>query len=462
MAFGRSNSLSLNTGATNSLFGQQTQSSQPPASNSLFGNTASQSTTKPLFGASTNTSQPAQTGSIFGGTTNNNNNTTNAGSSSLFGGNTQQSQPQQNTPSLFGASTQQAQPQQSGHSLFGGNTQQTQTQQGGGGLFGGLSGASQNQNQQSQGSSMFGGLNQNQQNQNQNQGNSMFGGLNQNQQSNTNQQQSLHGASVFNQSTSNMGNSALKLTMGQGQAQSQTVPGVKVDISNIRPTTRFSDLHDDIKKQIEQIDTFIKQQESYASQCEALLPNHSDSIASVTPDVDFVAGKVETVELSLENDSRNIKFAKDLLNDDAKDFTRCVRVIENLALPSQYHYGQSTGTRTRIGEEEYDVDLIGYFSRQAEAMQKTLDTFTSNLTEIESHLRVIEANTVQQSQQVAAQRAGGTGNNDSVRELADTLRGFENGILDAAGFVGACREGVNELILGRITDGRESNGHRRY
>ena len=308
---------------------------------------------------------------------------------------------------------------------------------------------------------MFGGgLNQNQNQQNQ--GGSLFGGLNQNQQQNTNQQQSSHGTSVFNQSTANTGNSALKLTMGQGQAQSQTVPGVKVDISNIRPTTRFSDLHDDIKKQIEQIDNFIKQQESYASQCEALLPNHSDSVASVTPDVDLISGKVETVELSLENDSRDIKAAKELVNADAKDFTRCVRVIENLALPSQYHYGPSMGARNRISDEDYDVDLVGYFTRQAEAMQKTLDTFTSNLTEIESHLRVIETNTIQQSQQVAAQRAGGSGGNDSVRELADTLRGFENGILDAAGFVGACREGVNELIIGRVTDGRESNSYRRY
>ena len=40
--------------------------------------------------------------------------------------------------------------------------------------------------------------------------------------------------------------------------------------------------------------------------------------------------------------------------------------------------------------------------------------------------------------------------NESVRELADTLRGFEASILAAAGRVGGCREGVNELVLGRI------------
>ena len=48
------------------------------------------------------------------------------------------------------------------------------------------------------------------------------------------------------------------LTLGQGSAsQNNTQPGVKIDLSNLRPTTRFSDLHDDLKKQIETIDSFI-------------------------------------------------------------------------------------------------------------------------------------------------------------------------------------------------------------
>jgi nucleoporin p58/p45 len=37
-----------------------------------------------------------------------------------------------------------------------------------------------------------------------------------------------------------------------------------------------------------------------------------------------------------------------------------------------------------------------------------------------------------------------------VRQLADTLRGFEASILAAAGKVGACRENVNELVLGKL------------
>lgn len=252
--------------------------------------------------------------------------------------------------------------------------------------------------------------------------------------------------------------------MGQQQNQQPSVPGVKIDITNVRPTTRFNDLHDELKKNLEDLDAFIRKQESYAAQCEAIIPYHADSVDSIAPDVELITNKVETVELSLENDGREIKAAKELVLRDTVDLKRCMRVSENLELPNNFHYGPSTGgARNRLSEEDYDVDLLGYFTRQTETMQKTLDTFKSNLTEIESHLRVIEATTIQQGQQVAIQRAGGTASTDTVRELADTLRGFENGILDAAGFVGACREGVNDLVLGRVGgDGRNGNGYRRY
>ena len=259
--------------------------------------------------------------------------------------------------------------------------------------------------------------------------------------------------------------------MGQGNTNNQTtVPGTKIDLSNLRPTTRFSDLHDDLKKQIEAIDTFIRQQESYSAQCEALLPNHSSNVDSIKPDVELITGKIETVELALENDSRAIEGAKALVKRDANDLMRCARVTENLTLPSQYHYGPSVTAAARsraantTDDDNYDVDLVAYFMRQADAMQTTLDTYTSHLAEIENHLRVIEVSTVQQAQQLAAQRSGSraTTSQDTVRELAETLRGFEHGILGAAGLVGSCREGVNELILGKIPgESREAHGARR-
>ncbi|KAI7537352.1 hypothetical protein KC331_g10971, partial [Hortaea werneckii] len=104
----------------------------------------------------------------------------------------------------------------------------------------------------------------------------------------------------------------------------------------------------------------------------------------------------------------------------------------------------------------YDTDMIGhYFIPMASELQDTLNQYSSNLAEIEGHMRVIESSAISQAQQLAARRAGVNNGqlateDDTVRELADTLRGFERSILNVAGTVGECREGVNELALGRL------------
>lgn len=246
--------------------------------------------------------------------------------------------------------------------------------------------------------------------------------------------------------------------MGQGNTTASVQPGVKIDLSNIRPTTRFSDLHDDIKSQIEMIDNFIRQQESYASQCEAMLPSHSSNVATIPADVALIESKAETVELGLENDGRNISAAKETLKTDVKDLTRCMRIIENQSLPSRFHYGPG-GLSSAAGgsagavaglDDDYDVDLLGYFSTQAAAMESARGGFEQNLAEIEAHLAVVERRTQSLIGEVGRDRASGPrSGDDTVRELADTLRGFEGGILDAARRVGGCREGLEDLMMGR-------------
>ncbi|KAG9552766.1 hypothetical protein KCU77_g16040, partial [Aureobasidium melanogenum] len=425
MAFGRSNSLSLNTGAANSLFGANTTATNTQQS---------QPTSTGLFGAApAATSQPQQ-------------------STGLFGSSTATSQPQQST-GLFGAAPAAAQPAKPTLSLFGNNSATTSNTQPQPQQSGGLFGAATANNNTTNTGGMFGSTAQNSA-QTQNKP-SLFGA--------PNATPSLFGGSTAQPATNNFGSSLLNplgnstarpmagsLTMGQGNTQPTTQPGVKIDMSNLRPTTRFSDLHDDLKKQIEQIDAFIRQQESFATQCESMIGRHATDVESIKPDVDLIQNKIETVELALENDGAAIENAKELVQRDAGDLIRVARMAENLQLPQQYHYGRSS--RPPTADDEYDIDLVGYFSKQAEVMQKTLDTYTSHLAEIEAHLRVVEGSTVQQAHQLAAQRAGGRAGNsaDNVRELAETLRGFESGILGAAGLVGSCREGVNELILGKI------------
>ena len=108
------------------------------------------------------------------------------------------------------------------------------------------------------------------------------------------------------------------------------------------------------------------------------------------------------------------------------------------------------------GDETYDTDLINnYFLPMAAELQKNMDAYASNLGEIEQHMRVIEGSTVQRAQELAQRRSGMGGSQratseDTVRELASTLRGFEESILGVAGIVGECREGVTQLALGRL------------
>lgn len=483
--------------AAGGLFGSSTQ--QSTQAGSLFGGPAAQQAQQTgggLFGGSTNTSQPQQTTSLFGNTQNNpTTGTQQGGGGGLFGGSLSQTtqQPQQQGASLFGSTlnvpTQQ--PQQTS-SLFGGLNQSTQQQpqQQSGGLFGNLNQPAQQQ----QGSSLFGNTQQNRPslfgssttNNAAPAGGSLFSNPNpfgsSTQQQNQPQQapqnsifglsahppqvaQSMLGASQYR--SSQYQPFAGKLSMGQsatapGVPQAQVQSAVKINFEEMRPTTRFADCIEDIQKQLEAIDKMIQSQEEFCRKIETFIPNHGNDVASLQPDVEIVKEKAEAAEGSLSVDAGGIESARKVLEKDQTDFRRCERVVLNLAQPIQYRYTGNYGsavqpsyTSTGVdGEAARDMDLIGnYFTPMAADMKKTLDSYASNLSEIEGHMRVIEQSTVAQAQQLAAKRAGGStavSADDTVRELAGTLRGFEASILGAAGLVGQCREGLNELVLGRL------------
>lgn len=445
---------------------QQAGGSQPQQGGSLFGNNNNTATTQ--------TTQPQAGGSLFGG--------------SLFGGNQQTTQ-QPSTGGLFG-NTQQTQNQQeqkpASGGLFGG-AQTTQTQQpAGGSLFGGMQSTNKpagslfgNTTTQQPSGGLFGntttqkpsgGLFGNSTAQQPAPGNgSLFGGLNQSQSQQQQQQQpqqatqpSLLGASRYHQSQYQPFVTG-RLTMGQGQGgapQPTATPATKLDWSNVRSTTRFNDLTDEAKQDIEKIDKLISEQEQFCKQIEAFLPNHGTKLQTLGPDVDLITEKLEEVDRSLAVDAQGVQQDKDITEKDETDIARCIRIIDNLRMPSQYvyHPAANSGRQPQppAWDETYDVDLVGnYFQPMIEDMARLLATYSGNMSEIENHMGTIEQSTVAQAQQLGAQRSGLGGQRDvgadSVRQLADTLRGFEASILAAAGKVGSCREGVNELVLGKAS-----------
>jgi nucleoporin p58/p45 len=287
-----------------------------------------------------------------------------------------------------------------------------------------------------------------------------------NQQTQPAQQQSGGLFASLNQSSQPTANNAFGSTLGGGlklgQAQQgQQVPGVRIDVSQMKGTTRFNDLHEDLQKQIEMIDKIILAQQSRAADCDAILPTHSQQLSSIPVDVDFLSKKVIGVESSLESDAEAVALVGQLVRTDAEHAKLSFKAIDNLKLPPQYHsqgnwMGKSGATPQGQSSSE-PQDLVSYFSRTADEMSSTLSKYQSYIGEIEQHLRTVEATTIQQAQQL-----NGHGMSDDVdnqkRELASVLREFEAGIRGVAGEVAAAREGVQKLQLGGYI---ESSGDRR-
>ena len=299
----------------------------------------------------------------------------------------------------------------------------------------------------------------------------------------TNNQQQQQKPSLFGSETQsiqqrpllgNSGSVSLGLTMGQGnsQSQQQTIPGVKIDVSQIRGTTRFNDLHEEVKKEIEHIDALLQLQISFKEQCDAVMPVHEQNLSYIPNDVAFIQAKVDTVELALDNDSSITNQMKGVVQKDADNANISFRAIENLKLPQQFHYsGMWHGAASTVspprdvsGVDSADdsMDLVSYFQNSASEMSKTLITFQQNIAEIEAHLQTVEASTIAQSQQPTFERGrhgAARSKDDQVRELATVLREFEGGILSVAGKVGVVREKVTILVMGRQGQGQ---GRRRY
>ncbi|KAF7528101.1 hypothetical protein PCG10_001388 [Penicillium crustosum] len=464
--------LSLNT-TTSSLFGGNTATSTatPSATNtsSLFGNAASSTTPKPaggLFGApATGTTPQAQpTGSnMFGGQQQ-----SSATGSSLFGGANNTTQPS-GTSNLFGTSTAGAGASTTqgttggglgGSTLFGGGASTAQTQakpafSGLGGLGAGLTGGA------------TGGL---------------FGGG----QSTAQQQQpqpqkptlSLFGQPAPAQTTQ---------PLQQSTATSTVIPGVKVDVSNLLPTTKFESCADEIRSQIEAIDKHILNQMKMCHEVGDLLPTIEKQGATIPNDVEFVQGKLETMQHALENDASDIDGLRSLVTRDAAEAQVAFRAIDTLKLPLQY---QSTGggwwsvqdqqipersmrsSRKNTlalpdgveGDASTDVNgvpvnLVDYFSHRSKEMKEVLTRYTGNLKEIEDHLHGVEATLNRQISDFVSSksREGAAGTpRSTINELSGVLSDVEAGIMGVATRLSNVSEQVQDLSIGQqsLGDGR--------
>lgn len=248
--------------------------------------------------------------------------------------------------------------------------------------------------------------------------------------------------------------------IGQFQKQ-QTVPGVVIGLNELRPTTRFNDLHEELQKGIEYIDNFILNQIRKQEECSAANESIKNMSLEMPLDIEYCATSLQILQQALENDAESITLAKDLVKTDFDDSKLSFKVVQNLSLPQQFHHSglRSSAVPAQPGgllfpsesAAEGNTNIVDYFMKQANEMAKALDTYNRNIAEVESYLKGVESNIMQQMQQMTLTRSRDGGEKtaeDQVRELAMVLREFGNGIIAVATKVSDTREKVQEVMLG--------------
>lgn len=249
------------------------------------------------------------------------------------------------------------------------------------------------------------------------------------------------------------------LTMGQGQSQA-TVPGVRIDSTNIRGTTRFNDLQEDLQKSILEIDKRIQTFMTQKAELDAFMPGHGEMLSYIPDDVKFVERKYGGVQSALESDAEAIEGVRLCVEQDAANAKLSFRAVDNLKLPTQYHTGGLWSTRqqsTSTANTETDGQgLVGFFNRTADEMDSQLKVYEKQLTEIEMHMRGVQDNVLERLQQMMASKNNGPSPADQqLADLGAVLRDFEMGILRVAGDVGAAKEGMARLQLGEFMNASE-------
>ena len=251
--------------------------------------------------------------------------------------------------------------------------------------------------------------------------------------------------------------------IGQYTQQQQTVPGVRIiDVNQLRSTTRFNDLHEDLQKVIEQVDNFILGQIRCQEECAQHTEDIDQKCLQMPPDVEYCTRALDTMQQALENDADSIEVAKDLVKVDVADAKLVFKTVQSLKMPPQFHQSgiwNTTGISQSGGSSFPDEDaeagasrnIVEYFSKQADGMTKTLDAYKRNIGQVEAYLKGVESNTMKQIEQTMfnkGQDGGEKSAEEQVRQLAAVLRDFEHGITGVATRVGDIRDNMQETMLG--------------
>jgi nucleoporin p58/p45 len=216
-----------------------------------------------------------------------------------------------------------------------------------------------------------------------------------------------------------------------------------------------------------------------------VLPTIESQGASIPNDVEFVQGKLETMQHALENDASDIDQLRGLVARDAAEAQVAFRAIDTLKLPLQYQTTgggwwsmqdqkvadrsslRSTRKNTLALPDDVEGDpataksvngvplnLVDYFSQRSDEMGAVLDRYKGNLKEIEDHLHGVELTLNRQINDFVSKSRDGAGAGTPksvVNDLAAVLGDVEAGIMGVAARLGSVSEQVQEMTLGPLS-----------
>ncbi|KAF3221902.1 Nucleoporin nup49/NSP49 (Nuclear pore protein nup49/NSP49) [Orbilia oligospora] len=414
-----------------SIFGQST-SQQPPASaglfgqntttapsGGLFGTTAPTTTTVPsvggLFSSATTTTSAPAAGGLFGGTT-----TAPApAAGGLFGSTPATTSAGGGLLSVPTATT--AAPASSG--LFGSTA--TPQPAAGGGLFGAGSATQPAASGGLFGNSTAGGIGG---------GGASAGGL-------FGQQAPKPTPTLLSQpaaqpSTGLFGASAAQQPQaslfGQTQTQTQVQPqAVEMNFSNMRGTTRYEELHADVRSLLDFLDDYVQKAIGISQELGARSVTHKDAMESVEDDVEHVARKLGFATTFLNNDGHSIGQLHNASTQLINTATLSTRTIDILRLPmsQRSHYLSTHHT----SNPEYS--LMPYFEEKSGELESKATHFLATVGEVEKTLEAVERDVGQVNMSAESK----------VREVVKAERVVFSGMLAVASKVATVNEDLKTL-----------------
>ncbi|OLY81533.1 Nuclear pore complex protein Nup98-Nup96 [Smittium mucronatum] len=364
-----------NTNATStgtSLFGNTNSNNTASTGTGLFGNTAAantSSTGNSLFG-NTNTANTTTTGtSLFGNT--NSNNTTSTGTS-LFG-NTNTANTTTTGTSLFG-NTNSNNTTSTGTGLFG-NTNTANTSSTGTGLFGNTNTV----NTSSTGTGLFGNTNTANSNST---GTGLFGNASTNSTSGT----GLLGNTSNSISSNIFGNSGSNTTINSTQTPTASLPA-----SQINRNTNFSDLPEQTKQALINIELMKKKQMDIST---LLRPeNVISQIESIKRQTFVLEQNLASLKLTIENSKKKVDIDKESINTIYRETDRAITVISQAMDDSNWEVNnlsalQMAQRQSAISNNNYPFTSITSSNPQNQNQQQQQQQQQHQLNPTEASRRI--------------------------------------------------------------------------